>query len=92
MVRTFRDLKGSIDATLLAPHQLDDYSRICAALLARAHARSVDAQVLAGYLGSGEELATHLIAYASAYADQTEADYEAFSAAVRRGSIEVMEG
>ncbi len=92
MVRTFRDLKGSIDASLLAPNQLDDYARICAALLARAHARSVDAQVLSGYLGSGEQLATHLISYGYAYADQTEADYEAFSAAVRRGSITVMDG
>ncbi|MFV0458743.1 MAG: DUF2252 domain-containing protein [Actinomycetales bacterium] len=89
MVRTFRNLKGSIDPSLLGPHQLDDYARICAALMARAHARSLDPHLLRGYLGKANKLAEAMVSYARAYADQTEADYEAFLAAIKRGAITI---
>lgn len=79
LVRTFRDLKGSVDIAGLGPHQLDDYARLCAALLARAHVRSLEPHVLWGYLGKGDELALALTRYANEYADQAESDFEAFT-------------
>lgn len=92
LVRTFRDLKGSIDPLTLAPNQLDDYARVCGALLARAHARSLDPHVLWGYVGKGEALAESMIGYAHAYADQTETDFAAFTAGIASGRIPVATG
>ncbi|MDQ1294664.1 MAG: hypothetical protein QG608_2550 [Actinomycetota bacterium] len=86
-VRTFRDMKGSIDPSCLPGHQLDDYARLTGALLARAHARTADARVLTGYLGRGDAADTALVTYAHAYADQTEADHAALVAAVAAGRI-----
>ncbi len=88
-VRMFRDLKGSIDVADLQPRQLDGYARVCGALLARAHARSLDPHVLRGYLGKGRKLAAAMVRYATAYADQTERDFEAFTAAIKAGRVRV---
>jgi len=57
--------------------------------LARGHARSGDACEIRGYCGSGEKMAKALRDFASQYADQTEADYGAFVAAIRSGKIKV---
>lgn len=86
-VRTFRDMKGGIDPSALAGHQLDDYARLTGALLARAHARTADSRVLAGYLGQGDTVDTALVEYANAYADQTEADHAALVEAVGTGRL-----
>ena len=56
LVRQFRDMKGSVDATALKKNQIDDYGRLVGALLARAHCRSLDPRLLAGYLGGGEQV------------------------------------
>src|SRR5690606_22104512 len=51
IVRQFRNLKGGIAPEELEPHDLDDYGRLAGALLARAHARSLDPRLISGYLG-----------------------------------------
>ena len=56
-------------------------------LLARGHARSGDACQIGGYCGSGGKFARALAAFAAGYADETEADYRAFRAAVESGRI-----
>ncbi|HEX7147717.1 MAG TPA: DUF2252 family protein, partial [Actinomycetota bacterium] len=57
------------------------YGRLCGWVLARAHARSGDAAAISGYLGGGESFDRAVADFAEAYADQTEADYAAFTRA-----------
>ncbi|MEV6910968.1 DUF2252 domain-containing protein [Amycolatopsis sp. NPDC051071] len=80
IVRQFRNLKGDIDPAELKKDHLDDYGRLAGALLARAHARSLHPRMLAGYFEDDEDLDEAIGAYALRYADQTEADFEAFAA------------
>lgn len=87
IVRQFRNRKGKIDPETLDREDLDDYGRLAGALLARAHARSLDARLLAGYCSDGEELDASMLAYAFDYADLTERDFEELGAAVRRGEL-----
>ena len=56
-------------------------------MLARAHARSGDAALIAGYLDKTQRLDKALAAFAEAYADQTERDHEALVRAVRAGRL-----
>ncbi|KAK1180733.1 DUF2252 domain-containing protein [Streptomyces sp. NBS 14/10] len=86
-VRQFRNRKGSVDPVALAADQLDDYGRMTGALLARAHAHSVDPRLLSGYCGKGDELDEAVAEFAVAYADHTEEDHARLLAAVRSGRI-----
>ncbi|MFI6941486.1 DUF2252 domain-containing protein [Streptomyces sp. NPDC050418] len=86
-VRQFRNRKGSVDPAELAHDQLDDYGRMTAALLARAHAHGADPRLISGYCGKTDELDEALAAFAVAYADRTEADHAELEAAVREGRI-----
>jgi uncharacterized protein (DUF2252 family) len=84
-VRQLWDMKGGIHLETLDPADLAPYGRLCGWVLARAHARSGDAAAaIAGYLGSGDQFDRAVGTFAEAYADQTEADWAAFSRA--RGS------
>ncbi|WP_443135064.1 DUF2252 domain-containing protein [Kitasatospora sp. CB01950] len=86
-VRQFRNRKGSVDPASLTPAQLDDYGRLTAALLARAHAHTADAALLAGYCGKDDRLDDALAAFAVAYADRSEADHAALLTAIRSGRL-----
>jgi uncharacterized protein (DUF2252 family) len=87
LVRQLNDHKSSIDPEELSGRRLVEYSRVCAELLAKGHARSGDPVVLAAYLGSSGKAAKALQQFAVKYADLVEADYERFRKAVRRGEI-----
>ncbi|CCH29228.1 DUF2252 domain-containing protein [Actinosynnema sp. NPDC047251] len=87
IVRQFRNRKGEIDATTLKRDDLDDYGRFAGALLARAHSRSVDPRLLAGYCAGGDDLDEAFTRYAVAYADQTAADHERLAKAVKSGRL-----
>ena len=76
LVRQLSDHKGSIEIEDLQGQGLIDYAEMCGELLARGHARSGDACVLAGYLGSGEKFAVAMAKFAEEYADQTEKDWQ----------------
>jgi uncharacterized protein (DUF2252 family) len=80
-IRQLWDMKGGIHLETLDPADLVPYGRLCGWVLARAHARSGDAPAIAGYLGSGDTFDLAVATFAEAYADQTEADHAAFSAA-----------
>jgi uncharacterized protein (DUF2252 family) len=84
VVRQLNDHKSSIEPELLGGRRLAEYSRVCAELLAKGHARSGDAVALAGYLGRSGKAERALLQFAGKYADQTEADYRAFRKAVKR--------
>jgi hypothetical protein len=66
------------------------YSRMCALALARANARSGDAAMISGYMGSSETFDDAIGEFAVEYADQTQRDYRAFVKAVRAGRVEAM--
>lgn len=91
IVRQFRNRKGEIDPTALTKDHLDDYGRLAGALLARAHSRSVDPRVLAGYLEDGKGFDEAVTAYSVAYADQVAADYAEFAEAIANGTFPTME-
>lgn len=76
LVRQLNDHKGSIEIDDLAGDNLKAYAEVCGELLARGHARSGDALVIAGYLGNGGNFAEALGRFGARYADQTEKDWE----------------
>ncbi len=86
-VRQLRDMKGSLRIERMSPTDLGATAGACAWTLARAHARSGDASMIAGYVGKGERFAEATSSFAMAYADQNEADYEKFCKAVNTGRI-----
>jgi uncharacterized protein (DUF2252 family) len=88
-VRQLRDMKLAPELATFTPSFLNAYARLCGEALARAHAKSGDAAVIAGYVGRGESLEEALRDYAFGYADQVEEDFDAFQRAVRDGRFPV---
>jgi uncharacterized protein (DUF2252 family) len=86
-VRQFRDMKGAITVDGIDAAALADYAGVCGSLLAKGHARTSGASVIAGYVGHGDILDGALCRFARAYADQTEADHAALLVAVERGVL-----
>jgi hypothetical protein len=68
------------------------YARICAATLARAHARSGDRIAIASYLGNSDVFDRAIADFSSAYADQNERDYQALVQAVESGRVVAQTG
>jgi len=89
LVRQLNDHKGSIDLQQLRGAGLKQLALVAGELLARGHARSGDACLIRGYCGSAVKTAKVLANFAEEYADQTEIDYRAFVAAIKRGKIRV---
>jgi uncharacterized protein (DUF2252 family) len=86
-VRQLRDMKGSANLSAMTGSDLVQYAELCGWVLARAHARSGDAAMIAGYLGKCEAIDDAIASFANVYADQTEKDYDALKAAVKSGRI-----
>ena len=91
-LRQLRDWKGSADVDNMAATLMATYSRICAAALARAHARSGDRVAIASYLGNSDAFDRAIADFSSAYADQNERDYQALVDAVTSGRLEAQTG
>ena len=87
LVRQLNDHKSTIDPEELSGKRLIEYSRVCAELLAKGHARSGDAVMLAAYLGRSNRAVDALQRFALDYADQVEADYNSFGKAVKKGEL-----
>jgi len=87
-VRQLYDMKGSADLSQVSASYLERYAALCGAVLARAHARTGDPAEIAGYLGKGDRFDTALVEFAVRYADQNDADYALFKAAIADGRIE----
>jgi uncharacterized protein (DUF2252 family) len=84
-VRQFRDMKGTIPIDAIKAGALHDYARILGRLLAKGHARTSGASMIAGYAGRSTRLDIAMKRFARAYADQVEADYDKFVRAASRG-------
>jgi uncharacterized protein (DUF2252 family) len=91
-VRQMKNLKGAIPVEWLSGKSFDFYAWTCGAVLARAHARSSDAALIAGYCGKSEALANALSEWAEAYGDQTEADHAALLKAIKSGKVKAIIG
>jgi len=80
---------GSI-SELVEQRALTSYARLCGRTLARAHARSADPAILAGYMGKSDALDDALASFGMAYARRTQADYDQLAkarhAAAEKGS------
>jgi uncharacterized protein (DUF2252 family) len=88
-LRQLRDMKVSAEIETFKPSTLVGYATLCGWTLARAHAKTGSAVMIAGYLGSSETFDDALAKYSAAYADQAEEDYKTFQTAVRSGRLSV---
>jgi uncharacterized protein (DUF2252 family) len=91
-VRQLWDAKGSAMVDVMEPDAMEGYGGLCGWTLAKAHARSGDAIAIGSYLGSGEVFDRAMAAFAEAYADQNERDYEALRQAVASGRVTAENG
>ena len=91
-VRQFRNMKGSVELSGIDADALVDYAGVVGHLLAKGHARTSGASMVAGYAGSSPKLDEAMVRFARAYADQTEADHAALVRAVDRGLLPVERG
>jgi len=90
-VRQFRNMKGTVPLNAIREEALSDYAGIVGRLLAKGHARTSGASMIAGYLGDGEGAGVDLARFARLYADQTEADWAALVAAAKAGKLPMSE-
>ena len=94
-VRQLRDMKLSFDVASMTPSQVARYVETCAQVLARAHSRTGDPALIAGYLGRSTKSAAFdraITDFAMAYADQTEQDHAALVQAIADGHVEARTG
>jgi uncharacterized protein (DUF2252 family) len=86
-VRQFRNMKGSVALDSINAAALTDYAGIVGHLLAKGHARTSGASMVAGYVGASRKLDKAMARFARAYADQNEADHQLLVKAVQRGRL-----
>ncbi len=91
-VRQLKDLKASMPLAALVGSGLDDYGSLSASILGRAHARSADPALIAGYCGRGTTLDEAIARFALSYAGQIEEDRAAVVAAIRAGTLQAAPG
>ena len=89
-VRQLRDMKMSAIIEDWDVAAMRQYGRLCAHALARAHARTGDAAMISGYVGTGQTFDDAIGEFAFEYAAQNAADYRLFIKAIREGRIEAM--
>ncbi|HXN98637.1 MAG TPA: DUF2252 domain-containing protein [Candidatus Acidoferrales bacterium] len=85
--RQLRDMKMKIDLDNMTKGDWLEYLEICGWTLARAHARTGDAAIIAGYLGRSEKFDAALAEFATSYANQADRDYAALLKAIRAGRL-----
>ena len=90
--RQLRDMKGSPIVEAMTPFGMTFFARQCGWTLARAHARTGDPIAIAAYLGKSDKFDRAITDFSQRYAEQNEADYEAFAEAVRSGRLSAVEG
>jgi hypothetical protein len=86
-MRHFRDWKWGLSLEGLDDDGLEQMVKLCAWVLAKAHARSGDPRAIAQALDPGRRLDAALAAASVATADQTEADHRLLLAALASGRL-----
>ena len=90
--RQLRDMKFSAEVETMVPVGFTAYVELCAATLARAHARTSDPAQISGYLGNKDVFDQAIASFAEAYADQVERDHAALLAAIKEGRVQAQTG
>jgi uncharacterized protein (DUF2252 family) len=85
--RQLADMKGGFNVAKALPEGLTLYAQACGYTLARSHARSGDPAAIAAYLGKKDTFDRAAVEFGNRYADQVEADYAAYIAALDSGVI-----
>jgi hypothetical protein len=75
-IRELKNRRLGAISELVEENALINYAHLCGRTLARAHARSADPAVLAGYMGKSGAFDDALASFAMAYADRTQQDYD----------------
>jgi uncharacterized protein (DUF2252 family) len=86
-IRQLKDRKLASIGEMMERDALRFYAELCGTTLARAHARSGDAAMISGYLGSSEAFDAAIQEFAVEYADQSERDHRLLVEAERTGRI-----
>jgi uncharacterized protein (DUF2252 family) len=89
-VRQLRDVKISADVEGMDDDMLRRYAATCGWALARAHARTGDAAMISGYMGSGRSFDEAICDFGVDYADQSERDHKAFVKAIREKRVKAV--
>jgi hypothetical protein len=89
-IRQLRDAKIKAAVETFGSAEMLLFAEVCGWTLARAHARSGEPALIAGYLGDSDTFDTALAEFAIAYADQSERDHEALVKAVRAGRLQAL--
>ena len=84
--RQLRDMKMKIHLDMTKGDWLE-YVEICGWTLARAHARTGDAALIGGYLGTNGAFDSALAKFALSYADQSERDHTILVKAIHAGRL-----
>ena len=90
--RQLRDMRGSIDVSLLDVKGFKDYLACCSYCLALAHARSGDVVGISGYLDNGKPFDEAIANFSVSYAEQTELDHHELVNAIKAERIIAQEG
>ncbi len=86
-VRQLRDVKIKPLVEIYSPASMLGFARICGWALARAHARSGDPAIIAGYIGKKKTFPDAIGKFADAYLEQNESDYKKLLDAIKDGAI-----
>ncbi len=89
-IRQLRDTKIKSDTEVWQGQNFVDIGRTMGSVLARAHARSGDAAVIAGYLGTDSVFEEAIAEFSLAYAKTDEQDHAQLVEAVDKGKIKVL--
>ncbi|MFA6212362.1 MAG: DUF2252 domain-containing protein [Candidatus Obscuribacterales bacterium] len=87
-VRQLRDVKVKPMIEIFNHNNMLGFARNCGWALARAHARSGDPAVIAGYIGKGNVLPKAIAQFADAYREQNLLDHGKLLQAIKEGRIE----
>lgn len=91
-VRQLRDVKVKPLVEGMNASRMGRYLEWCGWAIARAHAKSGDAAMISGYLGSNSRFDKAVARFALTYAEQNERDYKTLLKAIRDGRIQTLEG
>jgi uncharacterized protein (DUF2252 family) len=90
-VRQLRDMKIKPLVDGMDTTRLGRYAEWCGWALARSHAKSGDAAMISGYLGSNARFDKTIADFALSYAQQNEHDHKLLLKAIRDGRIQTLE-
>ena len=91
-IRQLKDMKVSAVIESQPMEMAYAYVVACAIVLAKAHGRSGDPALIAGYLGKGDAFDYAMADFARSYAAQTTKDHQAMLEAIESGRIEAKPG